>query len=166
MNNANSNFGFVTKRVAALMLAGLIAVSFSNSLDAQFSTATPDNQSDAISAVKFAVSSLESITSNAGTFDTGQYQMVWRQFQALRQEYYGLKATLSQQQLQNGANQWAELDSGLDILQESFSDYQSDVNNGQDAMWAFKNMCQVLGEAADVWFQEFNQDCSQLQVGW
>jgi hypothetical protein len=166
MNNGNSNFGFVTNRVATLMLAGLIAIGFSNPLDAQFSSATPDNQTDAMSAVKFQVSSLESITSNAGTFDTGQYQMVWMQFQALRREYYGLKATLSQQQLQNGANQWAELDSGLGILQEAFSDYQSDVNNGQDATWAFKNMCQVLGEAAEVWFQEFKKDCDELQVGW
>ena len=60
----------------------------------------------------------------------------------------------------------AELDSGLDIIQEAFTDYQTAVANGQSDSSAFANMCQVLNEAMGVWGQEFKQDCRQLRVGW
>jgi len=68
--------------------------------------------------------------------------------------------------LSAGANQVAELDSGLDIIQEAFADYQNAVANGQSDSSAFANMKQVLNEAMGVWVQEFKKDCRQLRVGW
>ena len=62
--------------------------------------------------------------------------------------------------------QLAELDAGLDIIQEAFTDYQTGVANGQSAYSALANMCRVLNEAIGVWAQEFKQDCRQLRVGW
>ena len=89
-----------------------------------------------------------------------------QQFQAVRDQYAGFKSTLNPQQLNSGANQVAELDSGLDIIQEAFADYQNAVVNGQSDSSAFANMRQVLNEAMGVWVQEFKQDCRQLRVGW
>ena len=65
-----------------------------------------------------------------------------------------------------GANELAELDAGLGILEEAFTNYQQDVADGQSSTSAFNNMCQVLRQASGVWLQEFNSDCSRLQVGW
>ena len=65
-----------------------------------------------------------------------------------------------------GANQLAELDSGLDIIQEAFTDYQNAVANGQSQWSAFANMTRVLNEAMRVWVQELRRDCQQLRVGW
>jgi hypothetical protein len=92
--------------------------------------------------------------------------LLLQQFQAVREQYSGLKSTLSPQQLSAGANQLAELDSGLDIIQEAFTDYQTAVTNGQSNSSAFANMAQMLREAMGVWVKELKQDCRQLNVGW
>jgi hypothetical protein len=68
--------------------------------------------------------------------------------------------------LNSGANQLAELDSGLDIIQEAFTDYQTAVSNGQSNSTAFANMCRVLNQGMGVWAQELKRDCRQLRVGW
>jgi hypothetical protein len=92
--------------------------------------------------------------------------MLLQQFQAVRDRYSALKGTLNPQQLSSGANQLAELDSGLDIIQEAFTDYQTAVANGQSSSSAFANLSRVLNEALRVWTQELKQDCRQLRVGW
>jgi hypothetical protein len=65
-----------------------------------------------------------------------------------------------------GGNQIAELDAGLDIIQEAFADYQTSVANGQSPNSAYNNMRQVLNRAMRVWTDEFKQTCNQLRVGW
>jgi hypothetical protein len=84
----------------------------------------------------------------------------------LQAAYNAFKPTLSPQQLSAGANEWAELDAGLGILEEAFTNYQQEVADGQSSATAFNEMRQVLYQASAVWLQEFNTTCSRMRVGW
>jgi len=165
---------FTTKRIAALaglaIVAGL-ALAWPHLLRAQPAWAytvptTPGAQRNSLNTVRSQVRSLQNATQNAPNYVQSGYGMVWQQFQDLRGAYAGLKSTLTPNQLNYGANDFAELDAGLDILQEAFANYQDDVGAGRSPNWALRNMCQVLSQAAGVWLQEFNQDCNRLRVGW
>ena len=124
-------------------------------------------QRNAMNLVVNQVSWFQNATRTASSYaGGGGYGLLVQQFQAVRDQYAGFKSTLNPQQLNSGANQVAELDSGLDIIQEAFTDYQTAVANGQSGSSAFANMSQVLNEAMGVWVQEFKQDCRQLRVGW
>ena len=107
---------------------------------------------------------MQNATRTAGNFTDG-VGLVWQQFQYLRASYEGFTATLNPQQLANGANELAELSAGLDILQESFANYQNDVGGGRSANAALAELCQVLRQASGVWLQELNKDCARLGVG-
>ena len=128
---------------------------------------TPMAQRNALNLVLNRVSWFQNATRTASSY-TGSagYGMLLQQFQAVRDRYSALKGTLNPQQLSSGANQLAELDSGLDIIQEAFTDYQTAVANGQSSSSAFANLSRVLNEALRVWTQELKQDCRQLRVGW
>jgi hypothetical protein len=127
---------------------------------------TPSAQRNALSAVQAQVGWLQNATRNAQNYLSGPYEMVWQQFQSLCGAYNALKATLNPRQLASGANELAELDAGLGILQEAFSDYQDDLAAGQSSTSAFRRMCQDLNEAAGVWVQELNKDAGRMHVGW
>jgi hypothetical protein len=127
---------------------------------------TPMAQRNALNLVVNQVNWFQNATRTASAYSGGGYGMLVQQFQAVPAQYSALKNTLSPQQLNSGANQLAELDSGLDIIQEAFTDYQTAVANGQSASSAFANMAKVLNEAMGVWVQELRQDCQQLRVGW
>jgi len=128
---------------------------------------TPMAQRNAMNLVVNQVSWFQNATRTASSYaGGGGYGLLVQQFQAVRDQYAGFRSTLNPQQLNSGANQVAELDSGLDIIQEAFADYQNAVANGQSDSSAFSNMKQVLNEAMGVWVQEFKKDCRQLQVGW
>jgi hypothetical protein len=127
---------------------------------------TPMAQKNALNLVLNQVSWFQNATRSASAYGGNGYGLLVQQFQAVRDQYNGLKSTLTPQQLNSGANQLAELDSGLDIIQEAFADYQAAVANGQSNISAFANLRQVLSEAMGVWVQELKQDCSQLRVGW
>jgi len=126
---------------------------------------TPSAQRSAFNAVKSQVGWLQNSCGTASSYGDGGYGIIWQQFQNLRGAYVGFKNTLSPQQLGNGANEIAELDAGLDILQESFSNYQEDVAAGQSTYSALNNLSQVLSRGAGVWMQEFARDSSRLRVG-
>jgi hypothetical protein len=121
---------------------------------------TPMAQRNAMNLVVNQVNWFQSAYSGGG------YGLLVQQFQAVRDQYVELKRTLTPQQLNAGANQLAELDSGLDIIQEAFADYQTAVGNGQSPQTAYANLRQVLYEAMGVWVREFKEDCSRLRVGW
>jgi hypothetical protein len=128
---------------------------------------TPMAQRNAMNLVVNQVSWFQNATRTASSYTGGGgYGLLVQQFQTVRDQYSGFKSTLNPQQLNSGANQVAELDSGLAIIQEAFADYQNAVANGQSDSSAFNNMKQVLNEAMGVWVQEFKQDCRQLRVGW
>ena len=127
---------------------------------------TPMAQRSAQTTVQSQVTWFQNSTQTASNYGDGGYGIVWQQFQALQGAFNAFKATLTQRQLSAGANELAELDAGLGILEEAFTNYQQDVADGQSSTSAFNNMCQVLRQASGVWLQEFNSDCSRLQVGW
>lgn len=149
-----------------------LAVLYANLVSAQApwpfaAPTTPMAQRNSMNLVVNQVNWFQNATRTASSFaGGGGYGLLVQQFQAVRDQYSGFKSTLNPQQLNSGANQVAELDSGLDIIQEAFTDYQNAVANGQSNWSAFVNMRQVLNEAMGVWVQEFKQDCRQLRVGW
>jgi hypothetical protein len=149
---------------------GLAIVLISTSLlvraQAPFgSSATPTNQRSALGAVRSQVNWLQNATRTAPA-DTQGYGQLWQQFQALREAYIGLTATLNSQQLDKGANDFAELNAGLGIIQEAFTNYQEAITAGQTATSAFRDMCEILREASRIWLQELNNRCTKLKVGW
>jgi hypothetical protein len=156
---------------AALGLLVSLAALYANLVSAQAPwpfapPTTPMAQRNAMNLVLNQVNWFQNATRTASSYTGGGYGLLVQQFQAVRAQYAGFKSTLAPQQLNSGANQVAELDSGLEIIQEAFTDYQTAVTNGQSTNTAFANMRKVLNEAMGVWVQEFKQDCRQLRVGW
>ena len=161
---------YSTKKLAlpaALVLLVSLALLVGNMVSAQapwpfVPPTNPMAQRNAMNLVVNQVNWFQNATRTASASSGGGYGLLVQQFQAVRDQYAGFKSTLNSQQLTSGANQVAELDAGLDIIQEAFTDYQTAVANGQSAASAFSNMSQVLREAMGVWVQEFKQDCRQL----
>jgi hypothetical protein len=165
---------YSTKKLALPAALGLLislALLVANMVSAQAPwpfapQTTPMAQRNAMNLVLNQLNWFQNATRTASAYSGGGYGLLVQQFQAVRDQYAGFKSTLNPQQLTSGANQVAELDAGLDIIQEAFADYQAAVANGQSGASAFSNMCRVLNEAMGVWGQEFKKDCRQLRVGW
>ena len=122
-------------------------------------------QRSAMGAVRAQASALKNATRTAPNIVSGGDGLLWQQFQSLRSTFSGLLQTLNARQASDGANEFAELNSGLDIIQEAFSNYQNDVDSGRSPNGALNDLCQILYQASGVWLQEFNKDCSRLRVG-
>ena len=160
------------------LLIGLLAVAAPSILRAQppfypfyypppppFQPPTTRNaQRNALNAIRAQDKWLRNATRTSSSYATGGYGLVWQQFQLLRQAYAAFKATLTVSQLQAGANELAELDAGLDILQQAFDQYQQDVAAGRSQTQALRSMCKVLNEGADVWLHELNKVARRLGV--
>jgi hypothetical protein len=127
---------------------------------------SPMAQRNAMNLVLNQIRWLQNAGGSAGTYAGGGYGMLQQQFQAVRDQYTNFKTTLNPYQANVGGNQIAELDAGLDIIQEAFADYQTSVANGQSPSSAYNNLRQVLNRAMRVWTDEFKQTCNQMRVGW
>ena len=152
--------------VALVAAAGRILLS-PRPATAQWSLAGPDTQRNAINLVQTQVSWLQNGTMTASSYtysDQGYYKLE-RNFQGLRDAYSAFKQKLSQQQVAYGANGLAQLDAGLDIIQEAFGNYQEDLSAGRPPAMAMGNLCRVLNQGSAIWLQEFNTICRQLSVG-
>jgi hypothetical protein len=135
---------------------------------AQLPFAPPTNsmaQRNALNLLLNQVNWFRNMTRSPSSNPGGGYGLLVQQFQAVRDRYNGFKTTLAPQQLTSSANQLAELDAGLDIIQQAFTDYQTAVANGQPSNTASANLRQVLKEAIRVWTQKLKQDRRQLRVG-
>ncbi len=64
-----------------------------------------------------------------------------------------------------GANDLAEMDAGLDILQGAFCNYEQDIADGRPVGPALNKMCQVLRQGSDLWLQELKRKASRLRIG-
>ena len=136
---------------------------------AQLPIAPPTNpmaQHNALNLLLNQVSWFRNAARIASSNPGGGYGLLIQQFQAVRDQYNGFKGTLTPQQFASSANQLAELDAGLDIIQQAFTDYQTAVANGQSINTASANLRKVLKEAIRVWTQKLKQDRRQLRVGW
>jgi len=125
---------------------------------------TPSAQSHALSVVRSEVNWLRNACRTAPNYTSGNYDQIWQQFQHLREAYAAFKATLTPDQVTSVANELAELDAGLDILQEAFDDYRQDVSSGRGRAAALRSMCRVLDEAAGLWLRELNKVAKRLRV--
>jgi hypothetical protein len=130
---------------------------------------SPMSQRNAQANVQAQVAWFQNATRSAtgyGGGGAGGYGLVWRSFKSWQVTYNTFKATLTPTQAAAGANELAELDAGLGIIEGAFTNFQQEVANGQSSTMAFNNLCQVLYRASGVWLQGFNADCSRMQVGW
>jgi hypothetical protein len=90
---------------------------------------------------------------------------MWQRLQSLRRTYAAFKASLTVAQLEAGANELAELDAGLDILEQPFHEYHLDLAAGRRESQAFNDLRRVVEAGAALWLQEFNQMASRLRAG-
>jgi len=125
----------------------------------------PDSQRNAYNTLKSQVNLFQNTARSAPNYGEQGFDNVSAQFQSLRGAYGALKQTLTPNQLAKGANSLAELDAGLDILQEAFANFQNDVAAGRPVNSALRDMCEVLRQGSQVWAQELYKRCSQLRVG-
>ena len=164
---------FISSKLALPRGLGLLvsfAVLWASVVDtqAQLPFAPPTNpmaQHNALNLLLNQVSWFRNAARIASSNPGGGYGLLVQQFQAVRDQYNGFKGTLTPQQLASSANQLAELDAGLDIIQEAFTDYQTAVANGQSSNTASANLRQVLNKAIQVWTHKLKQDRRQLRVG-
>lgn len=126
---------------------------------------TPNAQRNALGALRSQITFFQNSAMNAPNYRDQGYDYVNAAFQALRSAYGGLKQTLNPQQQSHGANALAELDAGLDIIQEAFTNFQNDVSAGRDARTALRDMCEVLRQGTRLWSDQLTKVCSQLRIG-
>lgn len=86
-----------------------------------------------------------------GYYNQGGYEMLRKQFQVVRSTYASFKDTLGPNQLYEGANDLAELDAGLDVIEESFTSYQKERKNTFPASAGFDSLCNVLSRSVKAW---------------
>jgi len=127
---------------------------------------TADAQRNTSSQVRSQISWLQNATRTAPSYGEQGVGQVAERFQSVRGAYESFKQTLGPRQLADGGNALAELDAGLNIIQESFENFRTDVADGRSVNSALRDLCQVLREASQLWLQEFNKTCSRLRTGW
>jgi hypothetical protein len=161
---------------AALALCSVTLLVFHESLPAQQAwppygpppmmapPATRATQRNALSGVQSQVRWLQNSTRTASNYGQGGGDLIWTNFQRVRAAFNSFKMTLNPMQLAEGGNEIAELDAGLDILQEAFGNYQDDLAAGRSASAALRDLCKVLGQASVVWLQELNRSSARLGV--
>jgi hypothetical protein len=167
---------FMSSKLAlplGLGLLGSLAVLWAsvNYAQAQWPYAPPPppsamGQRNAMNLVLNQVNWFQNATRTSSSLNGNSYGLLVQQFQGVRDQYSGFKGTLNPQQLASSANQLAELDSGLHIIQEAFADYQTAVANGQSSNTASVNLRQVLNKAIRVWIKELKQEFLHLRVSW
>jgi hypothetical protein len=157
---------YCVRLVASVVAANLLFLS-PRLATAQWSLAGPDTQRNAIKLVQTQVGWLQNgtMTASSYTYSNQGYYKLERDFQGLRDAYSAFKQKLSAQQVAYGANGLAQLDAGLDIVQEAFANYQEDLSAGRPPAMAMGNLCRVLNQGSAIWLQEFNTICRQLYVG-
>jgi hypothetical protein len=126
---------------------------------------TPQAQRNALGVVRSQVSWVQNATKVASSYGPQGNLTIWEAFQRLGQAYGAFKATLTPRQLAYGANELAELDAGLDLIQEAFANYEQDLATGHAVNPALRNLCRVVREGSVLWLQEFNKACTRLRVG-
>ncbi|HMP84803.1 MAG TPA: hypothetical protein PKA41_19085 [Verrucomicrobiota bacterium] len=154
--------------LTALVLA-VVGVVLPMASRAQIIMGSPpdtDAQRNDMQNVKIQTRSLVNACNQGFNDASDPYQYVLYNFNSLRAQYNLFRNTMTSQQVSRAANEWSELDSGLDILAEAFSDYQEQTPAGTFNVSAFRNMCSVLGQASGVWLSEFTDACGRSQIGW
>ena len=155
----------VSKPMLWLALFALFATPSTRPALSQNVAATPDAQRNALNAVRSQARSLYNATQIARNYGDNGVQIVWEQFQLLRNRYNAFTATLSPSQAAKCGNEWAELSAGLDIIQQVFGKYRQDLAAGRTTATAVSDMCRVLYEAGHIWLLEFNRTALQAHAG-
>jgi len=159
----------VRKLIDGLSLMACFAALWPVSVPAQsaFNTpSTPRAQQNTLNSVRTQVRWLQNSTRTASNFREQGYGSMWRSFQELRLDFVALTETLTPQQSANGANDLAELNTGLDILQEAFDNYREDLAAGHSADVARANLSRILRQGSTLWLEKLNKTSSRLKIGW
>lgn len=128
-------------------------------------TYAADAQRNSIRTLRFQLDAFRSAARTAPAYYNGTgYDQIQSHFQAVVSAYQTFKSTLTSTQASAGANDFAELDAGLNIIAEGFTNYQSEAASGYSGASAFRDLCQTLSRAMDVWSRQFLTVCSRARV--
>src|SRR5262245_11204462 len=128
----------------AFVLAALLTLSPRQASAQWPALTTPDAQRNALNAFRSAFDFLQDATRSAPSYGPQGAGNLWGNFDSVRGSYNALKQTLTPDQLAKGANALAELDAGLDIIQEAFANYENDLAAGRAMHAALRDLCEVL----------------------
>lgn len=159
----------VSRILLAAVLGWMVMISTPTCLDAQYyppAFTGPDATRNSLNALRNQINWFQNTTQTARNLTTSGYSELWQQFQALQTAFATFQGTLSPAQLQTGANDMAELASGLQIIQEAFTDNQAEANGGLSSPDSLLNLCQVLNRAVAYWTQQLQRDCSKMGIAW
>ena len=85
---------------------------------------SPQSQRQALQQLKQLLQWLENSTRTSATFAQEADLVLWQNYEGVRMGFEALTRTLTPQQLQYGANDLDELDAGLAIIGEAFTNFQ------------------------------------------
>jgi hypothetical protein len=156
--------------VTTLAITSVLTLSGPAPVHAQFPTPYPAapipfSQRQLFDQLKMQLNWLNNATRTASNFGPGADTVLWNNFEGIRVGFGALTRSLSPKQLDYGANDLAELDAGLAIIGEAFTNFQDDLSNGRSVTVAYHTLCQVLRESMRLWAQELNRVAKRLQIG-
>jgi len=169
MNNRSLDVTLQLRRlIGGLALLASFSALWPVSVPAQsaFEATAARAQRNALNSVRSQVRWLQNSTRSALNFREQGYGSMWRSFQELRRDFLAFTQTLTPQQSAYGANDLAELNAGLDILEEAFDNYRKDVAAGHSTAAALANLSRVLRQGSTLWLQKLNKTSSRLKIGW
>ena len=126
---------------------------------------TLDAQRNALNNVRTQVKFFAKSTRTAQNLATGANEMVWEKLQAVRGAFTSFRATLNPQELVAGANELAELDDGLGVMQAALSNNPEIMNAGTSSPMALRNTWRALDRSAKAWLLQFNKDSARIRSG-
>jgi len=158
-----------TRLIVAAVFAGTMLLAAPRTSFGQNYSFNPgyaaDAQRNSIRTLRFQLDAFRSAARTAPAYYSGTgYDQIQTHFQAVVSAYQTFKTTLTPTQAANGANDFAELDAGLSIIAEGFTNYQSEAAAGYSGASAFRDLCQTLSRAMDVWSRQFLTVCSRARV--
>jgi len=115
--------------------------------------------------LQIQVNWFQNATRTASMFNTGADTVLWTHFEGLRIAFGEFARSLNPAQAQQGANDLAELEAGLGIISEAFSNFQDDLNAGRNPTIAFRTLSQVLRDSVRLWGQQLRLVARRMQVG-
>ena len=159
----------IRRLIGGFSLVACLAALWPVSVPAQSVFNTPTTagaQRTALNSVRSEVRWLQNSTRVAPSYREQGYGGMWRSFLELRRDFGALTMTLTAEQAAYGENDLSELNNGLDILEEAFTNYHIEVAAGRSSSVALANLSRSLRQGSNLWLAQLNKTSSRLRIGW
>lgn len=149
----------------ALLICSIFAPKTSGILVAPASSSISDSQRNAMDSVLGAGDILCGQAMAVSRSPDMRMDQILQKFDDLRASYMNFKTTLTPQQLSYAAAEIADLDSGLQIINELFTSNPQEAVTGQTLRDNMLVKMRALNDAVRAWCVKFRYDCStRLQI--